>query len=130
MLGFVAWVATGVIAQLAGLGGQDTAVPMALLMIACTVLSAADLAPARPGESGAALYRIDDRRLYRVVGVTASSDLVARCPPARMGGIRRTGVLPGATPVRDDPFGRKGASADSSMVIWLFISSSRRRRPD
>ncbi|WP_433796400.1 multidrug effflux MFS transporter [Actinoplanes sp. CA-252034] len=39
MLGFVTWVAAGVIAPIAGLGGQDTAVPMALLMIGCTVLS-------------------------------------------------------------------------------------------
>jgi DHA1 family bicyclomycin/chloramphenicol resistance-like MFS transporter len=34
VLGFVQWVAAGAIAPIAGLGGEDTAVPMALLMIA------------------------------------------------------------------------------------------------
>jgi MFS transporter, DHA1 family, multidrug resistance protein len=34
VLGFVQWVAAGVTAPIAGLGGEDTAVPMALLMIA------------------------------------------------------------------------------------------------
>ena len=34
VLGFVQWVAAGTVAPIAGLGGQDTAVPMALLMIA------------------------------------------------------------------------------------------------
>jgi DHA1 family bicyclomycin/chloramphenicol resistance-like MFS transporter len=34
LLGFVQFVAAGTIAPLAGLGGQHTAVPMALLMIA------------------------------------------------------------------------------------------------
>jgi DHA1 family bicyclomycin/chloramphenicol resistance-like MFS transporter len=48
VLGFVTWVAAGVIAPIAGLGGQDTAVPMALLMIACTVLSLIGLVLARP----------------------------------------------------------------------------------
>ncbi|HEY5784333.1 MAG TPA: multidrug effflux MFS transporter [Microlunatus sp.] len=33
LLGFVQWVAAGTIAPIAGLGGEDTAVPMALLMI-------------------------------------------------------------------------------------------------
>ena len=51
MLGFVTWVAAGVIAPIPGLGGQDTAVPMALLMIACTVLSMAGLVLARPVEA-------------------------------------------------------------------------------
>jgi DHA1 family bicyclomycin/chloramphenicol resistance-like MFS transporter len=50
MLGFVTWVAAGVIAPIAGLGGQDTAVPMALLMIACTVLSLGGLVLARPAK--------------------------------------------------------------------------------
>jgi DHA1 family bicyclomycin/chloramphenicol resistance-like MFS transporter len=50
MLGFVTWVAAGVIAPIAGLGGQDTAVPMALLMIGCTVLSMAGLVLARPAK--------------------------------------------------------------------------------
>ena len=34
LLGFVQWVAAGTIAPIAGLGGEHTAVPMALLMIA------------------------------------------------------------------------------------------------
>ena len=34
VLGFVQWVAAGVIAPIAGLGGEDTAVPMAILMVA------------------------------------------------------------------------------------------------
>jgi DHA1 family bicyclomycin/chloramphenicol resistance-like MFS transporter len=33
VLGFVQWVAAGTVAPIAGLGGQDTAVPMALLMV-------------------------------------------------------------------------------------------------
>lgn len=49
MLGFVQWIAAGTIAPIAGLGGEHTAVPMALLMIACTALSMAGLlALARP----------------------------------------------------------------------------------
>ena len=39
VLGFVQWIAAGIIAPIAGLGGEDTAVPMALLMIACVALS-------------------------------------------------------------------------------------------
>ena len=39
VLGFVQWVAAGIIAPIAGLGGDDTAAPMALLMIAGPVLS-------------------------------------------------------------------------------------------
>jgi MFS transporter, DHA1 family, multidrug resistance protein len=35
----VQWVVAGVTAPIAGLGGEDTAVPMALLMIAGAVLS-------------------------------------------------------------------------------------------
>ncbi|WP_375431836.1 multidrug effflux MFS transporter [uncultured Friedmanniella sp.] len=34
LLGFVQWVAAGTIAPIAGLGGEDTAVPMAVLMVA------------------------------------------------------------------------------------------------
>jgi MFS transporter, DHA1 family, multidrug resistance protein len=34
VLGFVQWVAAGTIAPIAGLGGEHTAVPMALLMVA------------------------------------------------------------------------------------------------
>jgi MFS transporter, DHA1 family, multidrug resistance protein len=33
LLGFVQWVAAGIIAPLAGLGGEHTAVPMAVLLI-------------------------------------------------------------------------------------------------
>ena len=43
MLGFVQWIAAGTVAPIAGLGGEHTAVPMALLMIACTALSMAGL---------------------------------------------------------------------------------------
>jgi DHA1 family bicyclomycin/chloramphenicol resistance-like MFS transporter len=39
VLGFVQWVAAGTIAPIAGLGGEDTAVPMALLMIAGAAVS-------------------------------------------------------------------------------------------
>jgi len=39
ILGFVQWVAAGTIAPIAGLGGEHTAVPMALLMIAGAALS-------------------------------------------------------------------------------------------
>lgn len=39
VLGFVQWVAAGVVAPLAGLGGDQTAVPMAVLMIVCIGVS-------------------------------------------------------------------------------------------
>jgi DHA1 family bicyclomycin/chloramphenicol resistance-like MFS transporter len=39
LLGFVQWVAAGAVAPIAGLGGEHTAVPMALLMVAGAVLS-------------------------------------------------------------------------------------------
>jgi MFS transporter, DHA1 family, multidrug resistance protein len=39
LLGFVQWVAAGTIAPLAGLGGEDTAVPMAVIMVAGAALS-------------------------------------------------------------------------------------------
>jgi DHA1 family bicyclomycin/chloramphenicol resistance-like MFS transporter len=39
VLGFVQWIAAGIVAPIAGLGGDDTAVPMALLMTACVALS-------------------------------------------------------------------------------------------
>jgi DHA1 family bicyclomycin/chloramphenicol resistance-like MFS transporter len=39
LLGFVQWVAAGTIAPLAGLGGEHTAVPMAVLMIGGTAVS-------------------------------------------------------------------------------------------
>ena len=39
VLGFVQWVAAGTIAPIAGLGGDDTAVPMAILLIAGAVAS-------------------------------------------------------------------------------------------
>ncbi|WP_330186459.1 multidrug effflux MFS transporter [Dactylosporangium sp. AC04546] len=43
VLGFVQWVAAGTIAPIAGLGGEDTAVPMALLMIGGAAASMAGL---------------------------------------------------------------------------------------
>jgi DHA1 family bicyclomycin/chloramphenicol resistance-like MFS transporter len=39
VLGFAQWVAAGTIAPLAGLGGDQTAVPMAVLMIGCIAVS-------------------------------------------------------------------------------------------
>ena len=39
LLGFVQWVAAGVIAPIAGLGGEHTAVPMAVLMILTIAIS-------------------------------------------------------------------------------------------
>lgn len=39
VLGFVQWVAAGAIAPIAGLGGEDTAVPMAVLMIGGAAIS-------------------------------------------------------------------------------------------
>ena len=53
LLGFVQWVAAGTIAPIAGLGGDDTAVPMALIMVAGAVASMVGLLvlarPAGPG---------------------------------------------------------------------------------
>jgi MFS transporter, DHA1 family, multidrug resistance protein len=50
VLGFVQWVAAGTVAPIAGLGGQDTAVPMALLMIGGAAASMVGLLVlARPG---------------------------------------------------------------------------------
>ncbi len=55
LLGFVTWVSAGAIAPIAGLGGEDTAVPMALLMIAGAGLSMVGLLVlARPGNASAA----------------------------------------------------------------------------
>jgi DHA1 family bicyclomycin/chloramphenicol resistance-like MFS transporter len=52
VLGFVQWVAAGTIAPIAGLGGEDTAVPMALLMIAGAAVSMLGLlVVARPASS-------------------------------------------------------------------------------
>ena len=48
VLGFVQWLAAGLIAPLAGLGGEHSAVPMAVLMIACITVSMAGLVLARP----------------------------------------------------------------------------------
>jgi DHA1 family bicyclomycin/chloramphenicol resistance-like MFS transporter len=39
LLGFIQWVAAGIIAPIAGLGGEHTAVPMAVLMIAGAAVS-------------------------------------------------------------------------------------------
>lgn len=53
VLGFVQWVAAGTIAPIAGLGGEDTAVPMAILMIAGAAASMIGLLVlARPGPRG------------------------------------------------------------------------------
>ena len=50
VLGFVQWVAAGTIAPIAGLGGEHTAVPMALLMVAGAATSMVGLLVlARPG---------------------------------------------------------------------------------
>ena len=43
VLGLVQWTTAGIVAPLAGLGGEDTAVPMALLMIGGALLSMAGL---------------------------------------------------------------------------------------
>jgi DHA1 family bicyclomycin/chloramphenicol resistance-like MFS transporter len=52
LLGFVQWVAAGTIAPIAGLGGDDTAVPMALIMVAGAVVSMVGLLVlARPHDS-------------------------------------------------------------------------------
>ena len=52
LLGFVQWVAAGAIAPLAGLGGEQTAVPMALLMTATIAVSMIGLLVlARPSRS-------------------------------------------------------------------------------
>ena len=52
LLGFVQWVAAGTIAPLAGLGGEDTAVPMAVIMVLGAAISMLGLLvlarPARP----------------------------------------------------------------------------------
>lgn len=39
VLGLVQWTTAGIVAPIAGLGGEDTAVPMALLMIGGALLS-------------------------------------------------------------------------------------------
>jgi DHA1 family bicyclomycin/chloramphenicol resistance-like MFS transporter len=51
LLGFVQWVAAGTIAPIAGLGGEHTAVPMAVLMIAGAVASMVGLLVLARGES-------------------------------------------------------------------------------
>ncbi len=43
VLGFAQWVAAGAIAPLAGVGGEQTAIPMAVLLIACIALSVVGL---------------------------------------------------------------------------------------
>ncbi|MET0422432.1 MAG: multidrug effflux MFS transporter [Actinoplanes sp.] len=53
VLGFVQWIVAGAIAPIAGLGGDDTAVPMALLIIGGGALSMAGLfIAARPPRRG------------------------------------------------------------------------------
>ncbi|MEV4690506.1 multidrug effflux MFS transporter [Micromonospora echinospora] len=58
ILGFVQWVAAGIIAPIAGLGGEHTAAPMALLMVAGAALSMIGLLvlarPRRSQRAGAA----------------------------------------------------------------------------
>jgi len=48
VLGFVQWTAAGILAPIAGLGGEHTAVPMAVLMVTCIALSVFGLVLARP----------------------------------------------------------------------------------
>ncbi len=48
VLGFLQWCTAGVIAPIAGLGGERTAVPMALIVLALVVISVAALALASP----------------------------------------------------------------------------------
>jgi DHA1 family bicyclomycin/chloramphenicol resistance-like MFS transporter len=56
ILGFVQWVVAGIAAPIAGLGGEDTAVPMALIMISGAALSMIGLLvlahPRRPTPAG------------------------------------------------------------------------------
>jgi len=55
VLGFTQWVAAGTVAPIAGLGGEDTAVPMALLIITGAAASMAGLLIlARPASSAGA----------------------------------------------------------------------------
>jgi DHA1 family bicyclomycin/chloramphenicol resistance-like MFS transporter len=55
ILGFVQWVTAGIVAPIAGLGGEHTAVPMALLMIGGAALSMTGLLVlARPDKTPAA----------------------------------------------------------------------------
>jgi len=63
ILGFVQWVAAGVIAPIAGLGGADTAVPMALLITGGAVLSMVGLLVPTPLRNPPAeVAPPDDRR--------------------------------------------------------------------
>ena len=58
LLGFVQWVAAGTIAPIAGLGGEHTAVPMAVLMVATIAASMIGLlVVARPSGSDRAAQR-------------------------------------------------------------------------
>jgi DHA1 family bicyclomycin/chloramphenicol resistance-like MFS transporter len=57
VLGFVQWLAAGTVAPLAGLGGEHTAVPMAVLMISCITVSILGLAMARPSRSSISTSR-------------------------------------------------------------------------
>ena len=50
LLGFLQWFMAGVIAPLAGLGGEHTAVPMACILAVLTVVSVVALVAARPLE--------------------------------------------------------------------------------
>jgi DHA1 family bicyclomycin/chloramphenicol resistance-like MFS transporter len=69
LLGFVQWLAAGTIAPVAGLGGDDTAVPMALLMITGAALSMVGLLVlARPASPVRAAGRSPWRRPGRGPG--------------------------------------------------------------
>ena len=65
VLGFLQWCMAGLIAPIAGLGGEDTAVPMAVIILALAGMSLAalltltrtDQPPARPDESDRACVR-------------------------------------------------------------------------
>ncbi|MGC4108001.1 MAG: hypothetical protein QM753_16885 [Thermomicrobiales bacterium] len=53
VLGCLTWIVAGTIAPLAGLGGEETAVPMALLVIGCMAISTFGLVVARPSPPAA-----------------------------------------------------------------------------
>jgi DHA1 family bicyclomycin/chloramphenicol resistance-like MFS transporter len=67
VLGFVQWIAAGTIAPIAGLGGEHTAVPMALLVVAGAALSmlgllAAVTAERRPAANAERRPTVNDER--------------------------------------------------------------------
>jgi DHA1 family bicyclomycin/chloramphenicol resistance-like MFS transporter len=62
LLGFSQWCVAGVIAPIAGLGGEGTAVPMALIVI---VLTAASLLALRAGSAAVGPLTAAERSPYR-----------------------------------------------------------------